>query len=60
MVEAIGAAEAQLGARGRVVVRYSGTEIKCRVMVEGDEPAETEGIADAISSAIVDAVGDGS
>ena len=31
--------EKELDGRGRVVVRYSGTERKVRVMVEGDDEA---------------------
>jgi phosphoglucosamine mutase len=37
--KAITAAEKQLGKSGRVVVRWSGTEPKLRVMVEGDDEA---------------------
>lgn len=33
--DAIRAAEAELGGQGRVLVRYSGTQAMCRVMVEG-------------------------
>jgi phosphoglucosamine mutase len=33
--DAIAAAEKEMGADGRVLVRYSGTEALCRVMVEG-------------------------
>jgi len=35
--KAIAAVEKQLGKKGRVVVRWSGTEPKLRVMVEGDD-----------------------
>lgn len=35
IVGAIDAVEAQLGDQGRVLVRYSGTQSQCRVMVEG-------------------------
>ncbi|MBW2442893.1 MAG: phosphoglucosamine mutase [Deltaproteobacteria bacterium] len=40
VAEAIKAVETKLGSQGRVLVRYSGTQPLCRVMVEG--PSETE------------------
>ena len=39
---AIKAVEERLGAKGRVLVRYSGTQPKCRIMVEGPTLEETE------------------
>ena len=42
IVNAITAAERKLGQRGRVLVRYSGTQNLCRIMVEGPTPEETE------------------
>jgi len=33
--------ESKLGNRGRVLVRYSGTQNMCRVMVEGPSQEET-------------------
>ncbi|MFC1742327.1 phosphoglucosamine mutase [Nanoarchaeota archaeon] len=46
--EAIHNAERQLGEDGRVLVRYSGTEKKCRVMLEGRDEKEIESLADNI------------
>jgi phosphoglucosamine mutase len=47
---AIRAAEADLGAQGRVLVRYSGTENKCRVMLEGPEQQHIERLARSIAA----------
>lgn len=48
----IKAAEKALGVNGRVVVRYSGTENLCRVMVEGREKREVENYSSRIASII--------
>lgn len=42
IMTAIRDVERRLGAQGRVLVRYSGTQNMCRVMVEGPTPEETE------------------
>jgi phosphoglucosamine mutase len=44
--------ERDLGTDGRVLVRYSGTEPKARVMVEGPDQARIQGFADEIASAL--------
>ena len=42
IVEAIAQVEAELRGEGRVLVRYSGTQNMCRVMVEGPTKEVTE------------------
>lgn len=48
---AMAAAEKALGSRGRVLVRYSGTELVLRVMVEGEHEPEITRHAEAIADA---------
>ncbi len=45
LCKAVSAAEKELGTEGRVVVRWSGTEPKLRVMVEGPDAAHIEDLA---------------
>jgi phosphoglucosamine mutase len=46
------AAEQKLGDEGRVLVRYSGTQKMCRVMVEGPTTELTDLLAEKISEAV--------
>jgi phosphoglucosamine mutase len=48
----IAAVEKSLGADGRVVVRYSGTESKARVMIEGTDEAGIQAQADEIAQTL--------
>jgi phosphoglucosamine mutase len=54
---AIGDAEAQLKGRGRVLVRYSGTQPECRVMVEGPTASETEALCQRIADVVRKTIG---
>jgi len=55
--ELIAETERELDGRGRVLVRYSGTEPKCRVMVEGDDAVIIRACADRIADAIKQHIG---
>jgi len=48
----IAGAETELGGRGRLVIRKSGTEPLIRVMAEGDDPAMVERLVDRICEAV--------
>lgn len=49
---AVAAVEHKLGKRGRVLLRPSGTEPVVRVMVEGEDAAETQDLANEIAAAV--------
>lgn len=50
--EAIASAEKELGDEGRVLIRYSGTQSMCRVMVEGPTKAKTDTIANELAEVV--------
>jgi phosphoglucosamine mutase len=52
IVNVINIAEERLGSKGRVLVRYSGTQNMCRVMVEGPTGEETEKYCEQIADVI--------
>ncbi len=55
--KAIAAAEKELAGKGRILVRYSGTQTMCRVMVEGKEKKRIEEIAKTVVNAIEAEIG---
>jgi len=57
VTEAINQAEKELGNQGRVLVRYSGTQDACRVMVEGPNDDLTEKCCRQIAEAVEASVG---
>jgi len=50
-------AQAALGANGRIVLRYSGTEALARVMVEAEHAADVEKFTRSIAAAIQETIG---
>ena len=56
--QVIAAVEARLGKRGRVLVRYSGTQSICRVMVEGPDEKDVGTGCQAIAKAVATAIGE--
>ena len=55
---AMAAAERQLGSRGRVLVRYSGTEPLLRIMMEGPDEREIRSLSESIGDAARKTIGE--
>jgi phosphoglucosamine mutase len=52
VIRAVGWAERKLGTRGRVLLRYSGTEPVARVMVEGEDQGVVRQLADDLADVL--------
>ncbi len=57
LLEAVRTAESEMGEDGRVVVRYSGTEPKARVMIEGVDQDQVERLAEEVAQRFRDEIG---
>jgi phosphoglucosamine mutase len=55
----LAAAEADLSGKGRVLLRYSGTEPKIRLLIEGRDQAAIDAHADRIAEALHAEIGEG-
>ena len=53
----LGEIEAELDGKGRVLVRYSGTEPLARIMIEGEDQGQIETLARGLAGIIERAIG---
>lgn len=57
VMKLVSEAESELNGKGRVLLRYSGTEPKIRLLIEGREAAHIDAQADRIAEALQNAIG---
>jgi phosphoglucosamine mutase len=58
VAERVAAFEREMGGRGRVLIRYSGTEPLARVMIEGADEARIRAMADDLAGLIRARIGE--
>ena len=46
-----------MGKEGRILIRYSGTQSMCRVMVEGPTEEQTNAIAERLAGVVKECIG---
>ena len=56
-IDATETAERELGSQGRVLVRYSGTQPMCRVMIEAATQEAADRLAESIGAEIRKVIG---
>ena len=57
MIEEVKSLALLRGYRGRVLVRYSGTQALCRVMVEGPDESLTRTLTETVAVAVRESLG---
>ncbi len=55
---AVAKVEGMLAGKGRVLIRYSGTELKARVMVEGEDEGHVLELANSLAGALTNSLAD--
>jgi len=57
VADAVRDVETRLGRSGRLVLRYSGTEPLARIMIEGQDEAEIEALAESLAAVLREQIG---
>jgi phosphoglucosamine mutase len=57
IIQAFGEVEEALGSRGRIIMRYSGTEPLARIMIEGESEERIAQLADQMAAVLAQELG---